>query len=100
MPEFEHNDLALVHRQFSQAPHRGAFLRRFIRLTLEPTARFQLPRQAPPKAATEVQGPVAKTSDTIVLRLRRGLWTLKQRRESFLQHVFRLAVAQPQRAPV
>jgi len=35
-----------------------------------------------------------------MLRLGRGLRTVQQRHERFLDHVLRLAVAQPQRAPV
>ena len=49
LPELEHDDLALGHRQFRQAAHRGAFGRRFVRSPFEPAMRLELAREPPPE---------------------------------------------------
>src|SRR5437879_8348677 len=48
MPDFQHDDFALFHRQFSQTAHRRPFARRFPRRSLEPAAGFQFALQPPP----------------------------------------------------
>ena len=100
MPDFQHDHFPLFRRQFRQATHRHPFLRRFFIRALEPTARLQLAREPPPHPAPVIERPIAKASDTIMLRLLRQFLALKQRYERFVQHVFRFGVAQAQRAAI
>lgn len=96
MPQFQHDDLPLFHRQIGQAAHGRLFRRGFIRAFLEPAEGFPFPRAAAPERAAVVQRPVAEGPRAIMARVgwRRG--QLEQCQESLLNNIFRLAVGQAQ----
>ena len=55
----------------------------------EPAAGFQFSCQPPPETAAEVERPVAKTAQAVMLGLLRRLGQLQQREEGFLHDIFR-----------
>src|ERR1051325_7181082 len=97
MPDFQHDDFTLFNWELRQTTHRRAFLGRFLFTTFEPTTRFQFARQSPPKTAPKIERPIPKTAQTIMNRLLGRLGSLHQTQERFLQNVFGLVMAQPQR---
>lgn len=100
MPDFQHNDFALVDGQRGEAAHGGALGRTFHRRLLEPSLRFEFARQAPPQGATMVQRVISETPDTVMLRPKRAFRLLHEREECLLQDIFRLGMAEPQRAAI
>jgi hypothetical protein len=100
MPNFQNNDFTLLPREPGQAGHRGTLDRIRACRGFEPTFRFNLPGQTPPEPTPEVQSPIAETAHAIMLRLGRFQFFLEERQEGFLQHVFRLAMRQPQSSAV
>ncbi len=88
VPDFQHNDFALLARQFRQTPHCLRFFPCFIRAPLKPPRGFQLPGHPPPKASFVVQSAVPETTHTIMLRLLRGRFQLHQRRKCLMQNIF------------
>lgn len=100
LPDFEHNDFALLHRQIRQVPHGGAFGGRFLVVAFKPAPGLQLARQPPPKRTAVIQGPIAKAAHAVMLQLGRTLALLHQSDKGLVQNVLRLGMTQPERAAV
>jgi len=100
VPDFQHNDFTLIHGQFRQTCHRRPFLWRFPVGAFKPAERFPLPCQPPPKRTPIVQCPIPKTAHCVMLRLRGRCGALQQRHKRLMQHILRLAMAQPQSAAI
>ena len=100
MPQFEHDDLALRHREFGEAPHRRPFGRGFVGRFFKPTQRFPFACQPPPQRTTIIQRAISIAPHAIIFGFRRRAFHLHQRDERFLHDIFRLAVAEAERAAI
>ena len=100
LPDLQDNDLALRHGQFRQTPHCCAFGGQFLGGPLEPSLRFQFPRQPPPEAPAIVQRAIAKAADAIVRRVLGLAWVLPQRKEGLLHHILGFRVGETERATI
>lgn len=74
VPNLQHDNFPLFLGKAGQRAHRLSFGRCFTRSPFEPSQRFPLAAEAAPKAAAIVQGPVAESSDAVVLGLRGPLF--------------------------
>ena len=100
MPDFKHDDFALLDGQFGEATHRGAFCLALLGGALEPAPRFHLTRQPPPQGAAIIERAISETAHAIMLQLRGTLGLLHQNDKGFLQDVLGFGMAQAEGAAV
>ena len=100
MPDFEDDDFALSRRQRGQGGHHGSLAGCFLGGSLKPAVRFELAKEAPPKPAPVVDGPVAVGANAVVIGLRGSNRHPQKTKEEFLEDVLSFAVAQAERAAI
>lgn len=100
VPEFQHDNFALGHRQFRQATHGRSFHRRLINGPLEPRVRFKFPRQPPPQGPPIIQRTIPKAPHTIVFRLFGNFLQLQQCDECLLKHILSFHMRKTERTSI